>query len=133
MPLRSFWISAAAVALSGLAACASVEPAGQPAALSASAERGRSFAARACAGCHELGGGRQSANAVAPQFSSIRMRHTEIGLERTLEKIAREGHGEMPPIYMTRSEMSDLVDYIASLEPVAQVAPPRGLVFVKAS
>ena len=102
-----------------LAACATGEgPA--PAPLSPAAERGQQFVLRACAGCHAVAGREASPNAVAQAFASIRMRHTEIGLERTLTQISREGHGEMPPIYMTSAEMGDIVAYIESLAPVAR-------------
>jgi mono/diheme cytochrome c family protein len=47
------------------------------------------------------------------------MRHTAIGLERSLAQIARDGHGEMPPIYMTAAEVQDIVAYIESLTPVS--------------
>ena len=101
-----------------LSACATGEGP-PPASLSPAAERGQQFVLRACAGCHAVAGREASPNAVAPAFASIRMRHTAIGLERSLAQIAREGHGEMPPIYMTNAEMSDIVAYIESLGPVA--------------
>jgi cytochrome c len=105
-----------------LASCATAPPvAPQP--LSPAAERGLQFVSRSCAGCHAVNGAGHSANAVAPPFASVRMRHTSIGLERSLAQIARDGHGEMPPIYMTAAEMQDIVAYIESLEPVA--AGPR--------
>jgi len=107
-----------------LASCATPQTApGQP--LSPAAERGLQFVTRSCAGCHAVNGAGHSANAVAPPFASVRMRHTSIGLERSLAQIAREGHGEMPPIYMTAAEMQDIVAYIESLEPVA-AAPGEG-------
>ena len=101
-----------------LTACATPQH-GPPQPLSPAAERGLQFVSRSCAGCHAVGGAGHSANAVAPPFASVRMRHTSIGLERSLAQISREGHGEMPPIYMTASEMQDIVAYIESLEPVA--------------
>jgi len=101
-----------------LTACATGEGP-PPAPLSPAAERGQQFVLRACAGCHAVAGREASPNAVAPAFASIRMRHTAIGLERSLAQIARQGHGEMPPIYMTNAEMSDIVAYIESLAPVA--------------
>jgi len=104
----------------GLSGCVSSPPAPEPQPLSAAAERGRSFALRACGGCHALGSGRRSANAVAPSFATIRMRHTSLALERALADIARQGHGEMPPIYMTAGEIDDLVAYVESLEPMAR-------------
>jgi len=101
-----------------LTACATGEGP-PPAPLSPAAERGQQFVLRACAGCHAVAGREASPNAVAPAFASNRMPHTEIGLERSLAQIAREGHGEMPPIYMTDAEMNDIVAYIESLGPVA--------------
>ena len=111
----------AALLILGVSACTTRPPLEAPAPLSPAAERGRSFALRACGGCHALDGAREGPNAVAPAFASIRLRHTEISLERNLEAIAREGHGEMPPIYMTRSEIDDLVAYIETLTPGARL------------
>lgn len=106
-----------------LASCATPQ-AVAPQPMSPAAERGMQFVTRSCAGCHAVNGSGHSANAVAPPFASVRMRHTSIGLERSLAQIAREGHGEMPPIYMTAAEVQDIVAYIESLEPVA--AAPSG-------
>lgn len=117
--MRRTSVVLALVLSAGLSGCVSSPPAPEPQPLSAAAERGRSFALRACGGCHALGSGRQSANAVAPSFATIRMRHTSLALERALADIAREGHGEMPPIYMTAGEIEDLVAYVESLEPMA--------------
>jgi len=109
------------LSLSGaLASCATPQPGPPPQPLSPAAERGLQFVTRSCGGCHAVGYSGHSANAVAPPFASVRMRHTAIGLERSLAQIAREGHGEMPPIYMTAAEMQDIVAYIESLEPVAE-------------
>lgn len=113
-----------------LASCATPQAA-PPQPMSPAAERGMQFAVRSCAGCHAVGGGGHSANAVAPPFASVRMRHTAIGLERSLAQISREGHGEMPPIYMTSAEMADLVAFIESLEPVAE-APGAGALVQRA-
>ncbi|MGQ3017062.1 c-type cytochrome [Phenylobacterium sp.] len=106
-----------------LASCATPQPA-PPQPMSPAAERGLQFAVRSCAGCHAVDSAGHSANAVAPPFASVRMRHTAIGLERSLAQISREGHGEMPPIYMTAAEMADLVAYIESLEPIAEAPAP---------
>lgn len=105
--------------LAGALASCATPPKGPPPPLSPAAERGLQFVTRSCAGCHAVGGGGHSANVVAPPFASVRMRHTAIGLERSLAQIAREGHGDMPPIYMTPAEMQDIVAYIESLEPLA--------------
>lgn len=99
-----------------------------PAPLSPAAERGQQFAARACAGCHAFAAPARSPNTAAPSFAVIRLRHNEVALERTLERIAREGHGEMPPIYITSAEIEDLVAFVESLEPVAQLDGPGAAV-----
>ncbi len=54
----------------------------------------------------------------------VRLRHNAVALERTLDRIAREGHGEMPPIYITSAEIEDLVAFIETLGPVADLRPP---------
>ncbi len=106
-----------------LAGCASIGPE-PPETSSPAAERGLQFVTRSCAGCHAVGHGGHGANAAAPPFASVRMRHTAIGLERSLVQIARDGHGEMPPIYMTAAEVQDIVAYIESLAPVSQAPLP---------
>jgi len=108
-----------------LAACAGGEEFA-PTPLSPAAERGQQFAARACAGCHAFAAPARSPNIAAPSFAVIRLRHNEVALERTLERIAREGHGEMPPIYVTSAEIEDLVAFIESLGPVAELDRPNG-------
>lgn len=119
---RTFASFACLVSLSGLAACAS--GVGEPVPPSAAAERGRQFAERACAGCHAFAAPARSPNTAAPSFAVVRLRHNAVALERTLDRIAREGHGEMPPIYITSAEIEDLVAFIETLGPVADLRPP---------
>jgi mono/diheme cytochrome c family protein len=99
--------------MGGLAGCATLGPAGGPA-----AERGRFVAQRSCAGCHAVEGVAGSPNPVAPTFSVLRARHDETGLKRRLAEISRDGHHQMPPIYMTQDEIGDIAAYIRTLEPV---------------
>ena len=90
--------------------------------LEASADRGRFFVLRSCAGCHAVGSLGESPNGGAPSFATVRLRHNAISLERRLAQISRNGHVEMPPIYMSDDEIKDIAAYIETLEPPASAA-----------
>jgi cytochrome c len=94
-----------------------VEPVGS------AVDRGRFVALRSCAGCHAVGGTDISPNHIAPPFSLIRMKHDEAGLRRLLADISRNGHYEMPPIYMTEDEIRDVSAYIQTVEPEPETHP----------
>ena len=84
--------------------------------LDVSADRGRFYAVRSCAGCHAVAGLGASPNGSAPTFGSIRLRYNALSLSRRLESISRNGHYEMPPIYMTPDEIQDIVAYVETIE-----------------
>jgi mono/diheme cytochrome c family protein len=92
--------------------------------LDASVDRGRFFVLRSCAGCHAVGSLGESPNSSAPPFASVRLRHNAISLERRLAQISRNGHFEMPPIYMSDAEIKDIAAYIETIEPPASAADP---------
>lgn len=103
----------AAVALSLLATgCSALKPSppGAP-----HADPGQAFAQRACAGCHAVGGRGASPNARAPAFRDLARRRSDAELAAALGEISRNGHVEMPPIYITPDEMRQLVAYMRSL------------------
>lgn len=79
------------------------------------AERGQQFAYRACAGCHAVGQEAESRSANAPRFRDLRIRFTAPSLERRLAEISRQGHYEMPPVFISQDEAVDIAAYIESL------------------
>lgn len=104
--------------------------------LDVSADRGRFYALRSCAGCHAVGVLGESPNASAPSFGAIRLRYNALSLPRRLAEISKSGHYEMPPIYMTPNEIQDIVAYVETVNasegavglpkvPRAQVSGPH--------
>jgi len=98
-----------------------------PKSLDASADRGRFYALRSCAGCHAVGVLGTSPNANAPSFSTIRLRYNALSLPRRLAEISENGHYEMPPINMTPDEIRDIVAYVQTVDASeGAVALPKG-------
>jgi mono/diheme cytochrome c family protein len=87
-----------------------------PKPLDVSADRGRFYALRSCAGCHAVAGQGESPNGSAPSFAAIRLRYNALSLPRRLAEISKNGHHEMPPIYMTPDEIQDIVAYVETVE-----------------
>lgn len=106
---RLFALLTAAALLAG---CAGGPP---PARAPAFADAGQAFAQRACAGCHSIGRTGASPNARAPAFRDLGARLSDAELARALNEISRNGHVEMPPIYVTPDEMKGVVAYIRGL------------------
>lgn len=77
--------------------------------------RGQAFVERACAGCHAVRRADASRNGHAPPFRDLAARRSDADLGRALSEISRDGHLEMPPIYVTPGEMADVVAYMRSL------------------
>ncbi|WP_374470033.1 cytochrome c [Phenylobacterium sp.] len=101
-------------ALSALvAACATGSGPGR--APASAAERGAQFAWRACNGCHAVGPEGGARNGAAPAFRDLRLRFTSLQLERRLAEISRNGHYEMPPVFISREEAADIAAYVESL------------------
>jgi len=120
---RTFIILGLAALLGGCATTAAAPATGS------AVDRGLFVALRACAGCHAVGGTDRSPNGIAPPFSYIRMRYDEAALQRLLADISRNGHYEMPPIYMTDDEIRDVTAYIQTVEPAAAPdATTRGVI-----
>lgn len=84
--------------------------------LDASADRGRLYALRSCAGCHAVGVLSASPNPNAPSFSAIRLRYNSLSLPRRLAAISENGHYEMPPIHMTPDEIREIVAFVESID-----------------
>lgn len=77
--------------------------------------RGQAFVQRACAGCHAIGVADASRNGHAPPFRELAARRSDAELDQSLMEISRDGHLEMPPIYVTPGERADVVAYMRSL------------------
>jgi mono/diheme cytochrome c family protein len=103
------WPAAFAAVL--LAACATRGAQPPPPA----AWSGEAFAIRACAGCHAVGRQGASANPRAPAFRDLAAARSNAELARSIGRISREGHVEMPPIYVTPDEQRSLVAYMRTL------------------
>lgn len=95
-------------------ACASLSPSAPTATIS-SADAGQEFAARACAGCHAVGVRGDSPNPHAPAFRDLARTRSDSQLAAALAAIARDGHVEMPPIYMTPDEQARVAAYLRGL------------------
>lgn len=79
------------------------------------AAAGRRFAERACAGCHAVERRGESPNPHSPPFRTLAARLPGAALEAQLDGIARQGHVEMPPVYMTPDEIHDVAAYIRAV------------------
>jgi mono/diheme cytochrome c family protein len=111
--------------LAAVSGCATAPPAARKAPiLDASADRGRFLVLRSCAGCHAVGSLGESPNGSAPSFPAVRLRYNTLSLERRLAEISKNGHVEMPPIYMSDAEIKDIVAYIETIEPSDSAAEP---------
>ncbi len=109
--LRALAIPMLAVVLS---ACAAGQ---RPASMQdRAAARGHQVARQACAACHSVERTGVSPMARAPAFASLEMRHTA-SLRNRVQDLTSKGHYDMPPIPLRPDEVSDIVSYIASLEP----------------
>lgn len=83
------------------------------------AASGQRFVQRACAGCHAtgaLGALGASRNPRSPPFRTLAARLPGPALEAQLDAIARDGHVEMPPIYMTPEEVRQVAAYIRAAQ-----------------
>jgi mono/diheme cytochrome c family protein len=74
---------------------------------------GKALAVRWCASCHIVSPEQASGTTEAPPFESIAQR-PEDELEK-LEPFLAAPHYPMPPLSLSRTEIRDLVAYIASL------------------
>jgi mono/diheme cytochrome c family protein len=83
---------------------------------------GERFVRRACAGCHAVGPQGASPNPHSPPFRTLAARLPGEALPAQLAAIARRGHVEMPPIYMTPEELEAAAAYIRSIAEQARPA-----------
>ena len=87
--------------------CCSAAPNGNP-------ENGKVLAEQWCASCHVVSAGQASATTEAPPFETIAKGSTEV--IENLEVFLTAPHGPMPPLDLSRTEIRDLIAYIASLK-----------------
>lgn len=80
---------------------------------------GAGFVARACAGCHAVGGRGDSRDSAAPPFRGLAAGLPDGRLQADLARVAQHGHGQMPPIYMTDDEQAAVLAYLRRLRPRA--------------
>lgn len=107
------WSGRAAVAALALIlnGCATLNPREAP----ALRQQGQAFVERACAGCHAVERTGASRNPDAPPFRELAAARSDAELTRAIGAISRDGHVEMPPIYVTPDEMRAVVAYLHSL------------------
>ena len=107
---------AAAVLALALGGCAGLSPQSAP---DPQAAAGASFVARACAGCHAVGGRGDSRDPAAPPFRGLATSLPDGRLQADLARVAQHGHGQMPPIYMTDDEQAAVLACLRRLRPRA--------------
>jgi mono/diheme cytochrome c family protein len=105
------WTVAALLALV-CAACATA-PSTTP--VMAQQMAGRDFVERACAGCHATGAAGASRNPDAPPFRELARTRTDAALANALDEVSRQGHVQMPPVYVTPAERQQVLAYLRSL------------------
>ena len=88
--------------------------AASPCCLAASANQGRALAKRWCAGCHLVERGATVAEGRAPPFTYLAK--TPEFDENKLAFLLLQPHPNMPDVALSRSEVADMADYIATLK-----------------
>ncbi|MCR5879299.1 cytochrome c [Phenylobacterium sp. J367] len=94
------------------AACATSREPAAGGAFSPSALAGERLAWRACAGCHAVGPTGDSPSSAAPRFRDLSLKFNPLSLEHRLGQISRDGHYEMPPVFISPEEARQLTAYI---------------------
>jgi cytochrome c553 len=84
-----------------------------------SVDRGRFYVLRSCAGCHSVGETGASPDSHAPPFAVVRGSVTAGQLTMMLHELSKNGHYEMPPIFMSEADIRDISAYVATLRPSA--------------
>lgn len=109
----------AALALSHALALA---PSVGQAAQTTSIERGAAIVQRNCSQCHAVGARGDSPNADAPPFRTLQERYDVENLQEALAEGILTGHPAMPEFRFNPREVSDIVDYLKSLNVARRVA-----------
>jgi cytochrome c len=87
-----------------------------------SIERGLAIVQRNCAQCHAVGPRGESPNTMAPPFRSLQERYDVENLQEALAEGILTGHPAMPEFRFNPREISDIVDYLKSLNLARRVA-----------
>lgn len=80
------------------------------------AQRGRAIAAANCAQCHAIDRTGGSPLAAAPAFRDLHHRYPVSQLAESLAEGIVTAHPAMPEFRMTRSQISDFLAYLRTLE-----------------
>ncbi|MGE0529895.1 MAG: cytochrome c [Hyphomonadaceae bacterium] len=104
----------ALVAVTFLAACASLEPPLAP------AERGRAIAQQNCSSCHAIGLSGESPAPEAPPFRTLSENYRVDTLEEALAEGISVGHPAMPQFEFAPDDVDALIAYLQSIQPPAQ-------------
>jgi mono/diheme cytochrome c family protein len=106
----------AAIAASGIAACA-MAPAADETELVAQIADGRAIAGRECANCHALDQSTTSPRADAPPMRDLLSRYDQDVLANDLIEGIRLGHQDMPQFDFNVLAADALVAYLRSIQP----------------
>jgi cytochrome c len=109
-----------------LGGCAANGPHGAAQIADPAVVRGRAFVQQSCAGCHAIGPRGDSPDGRAPPFRTLSQRLGGRDLAPVLAEISRNGHVQMPPIYITDPEIKDVAAYIRTVEAEAARLPKAG-------
>jgi mono/diheme cytochrome c family protein len=97
-----------------LAGCCAVSTFGSTASFAADAGNGKTLANRWCSSCHVVAGDQKVATDQAPPFASLaRMPGFDAG---KLAFLLLKPHPNMPSLSLSRAEIADIADYIATLK-----------------
>ncbi len=101
---------ASALTTAALVLCAGISTA----AAAGNAAAGKALAEASCASCHLVSPDQKSATTEAPPFTTIAKRSPEEIEE--LDAFLAAPHPPMPPVSLTRQQISDILAYIVSLK-----------------
>jgi mono/diheme cytochrome c family protein len=87
---------------------------GSPGSLAADADNGKTLANRWCSGCHVVQPSQKLATDQAPPFASL-ARMPEFNASR-LAILMLKPHPNMPSLSLSRAEVADIAEYIATLK-----------------
>src|SRR5690554_3344273 len=105
-------LGAGAAVLLGLLSSASYSQ--DDLAMEPSVVRGKALVVENCSGCHAIGEG-SSPHPSAPPFRSLGERYPIDALEETFVESIDTGHPGMPVFEASQQQITDIIDYIASV------------------
>ena len=99
-----------------LAACLAVLAPAAAKASPASIERGRWLAQTNCASCHAVGQERSSPDKTAPPFRNLSKAYPTRNLDEIFADGVLKNHSAMPQFGPGTEDISDLLDYLQSIQ-----------------